>query len=89
MDAGRLHGRADVGMGHLAEGVGAGVGAARAHRRDLLLQQGAHRRLQRPLHGAPLGLGLPADEAGAVVLQVQAQGPPTPGGGVTAGPPTG
>ena len=68
-------------MGDLAEGMGAGVGAARAHRRDLLLQQGAQGRLQRPLHGPSPGLGLPAHEAGAVVFQVQTQGSP-PGRGL-------
>jgi hypothetical protein len=49
----------------------AAVGSARGRRGDLLSRDGCQRRLERILYCAAAGLGLPAEEATAVVLQAE------------------
>ena len=61
--------RCGVEVDDLAERVHAGVGSAAGVGRRLGRRQLADRFLQNLLHGAPVGLALPAGEVGAVVAQ--------------------
>jgi hypothetical protein len=49
----------------------AAVGSARGRRGDLLSRDCCQRRFERILYCAAAGLGLPAEEATAVVLQAE------------------
>jgi hypothetical protein len=60
----------NIGMGHLAERVDAGVGAAGAVHVDFLAPgQTGQGFLQNVLHGASAGLALPTAEGGAIIGQ--------------------
>ena len=61
-----------VEMRHLAQGMDAGIGAARAGDRDALAGEFFDGRFQRGLHRGAFGLALPADERAAVILDGQA-----------------